>query len=301
MQTVYSAVVHRKRYFSTCALVIGLFCTFASTATVAATGEFAAKLLSDDRWESMRLQLFNERKIDEKKGVVTLNMPSRAFDSARVPVTINSVSEQSSDSYIKKIYLIVDNNPLPVAGLFTFQPNKGWDTITTELRVNEYTTARVVAEMNTGDLYMDSSFIKAIGGCSAPPSSYERSDETLFGKFNANFSQLATHLGNADDDLKFGSIEEAQLEIPILAQIRITHPNASGMQFDQFTRTYIQPHYIHTMGVEFNGDQLFKLDTNFSLSQDPLLGFNFSPPSDGKLLFYAIDSKNERFEQEFDI
>jgi len=61
------------------------------------------------------------------------------------------------------------------------EPNEGWDTIDTELRVNEYSNIRVVAERTDGSLHMDHSFIKAVGGCSAPPSSYERSDATLLG------------------------------------------------------------------------------------------------------------------------
>jgi len=296
-----SYVVCSRKLLQLLVLAVGLSGISVSTNVVAATGDFAAQLLSDERWESMRLQLFDEREIDELGGVITLNMPGRAFDSARVPVTINSISPQSDDRYIEKIYLIVDNNPLPVAGTFTFEPNKGWDTISTELRVNEYTSARVVAEMNTGELFMDSSFIKAVGGCSAPPSSYERSDKSLLGKFDAQFSEVRTEYGLTDDAPKFSASEDVQIEVPLLAEIRITHPNASGMQFDQFTRTYIPPHYIHTMGVEFNGDQLFKLDTNFSMSQDPKLGFNFSPPSEGELLIYAIDSKDKRFEQVFNI
>jgi len=282
-------------------VLVGFLLAFVGTSASAATGDFAAKILSEDRWNSMRLQLFHEREIDEQGGVISLDMPGRAFDSARVPVTIKAELPQSDDRFIEKLYLIVDNNPLPVAGTFTFQPNKGWDTIVTELRVNEYTSARVVAEMNTGELFMDSRFIKAVGGCSAPPSSYERSDKLRLGKFNASFSEFETKFAKQDNAIKFNPLDKLELEVPMLAKIRITHPNASGMQFDQFTRTYIQPHYIHTMGVAFNGDQLFTLDTNFSLSQDPMLGFNFSPPNKGELLIYAIDSKNQRFEQVFDI
>ena len=88
-------------------------------------------------------------------------------------------------------------------------------------------------------------------------------------------------------------------KVPALARIRIVHPNASGMQFDQMSRTYIPAHYIHTMYAEYNGDPIFHLDTNFSLSQDPVLGFNFKPQEDGELRLSAIDSKKNTFQKKW--
>jgi len=90
-------------------------------------------------------------------------------------------------------------------------------------------------------------------------------------------------------------------KVPAIARIRLVHPNASGMQFDQFTRTYIPAHFIHTMGAELNGQPLFTLATNFSLSQDPVLGFNFVPEDDGELTIYAIDSEKRRFEKSWPV
>ena len=172
---------------------------------------------------------------------------------------------------------------MPVAGTFLFEPNDGWQTIETELRVNEYSGMRVIAEMSNGDLHMDSRFVKAVGGCSAPPSSYDRSDQSRFGVFEASVDNLLNP------------------RLPALARIRIVHPNASGMQFDQMSRTYIPAHYIHTMAAEFNDEPLFTLETNFSLSQDPFLAFNFEPKEDGVLKLYALDSKNERFQKSWRI
>ncbi len=239
--------------------------------------------LIDERWSMLREQVFADRPILETAEVISLQAPGRAFDSARVPVTLRALSNQSVDSYIKKLYVIVDKNPVPVAATFTFEPNDGWQTIDTELRINEYTYMRVVAELNTGELHMDSSFVKAQGGCSAPPSSYERSNQSLLGGFEASITNLLDP------------------KVPALARIRINHPNASGMQFDQMSRTYIPAHYIHTMGAEFNDKPIFHLETNFSLSQDPILGFNFEPTENGELKMYAVDSKQQRFERKWQI
>jgi len=136
---------------------------------------------------------------------------------------------------------------------------------------------RVIAELNNGELHMDSKFIKAVGGCSAPPSSYDRSDQSQFGSIQASIADLLNP------------------KLPASANIRIVHPNASGMQFDQISRTYIPAHFIHTMVAEFNDQPLFRLDTNFSMSQDPQIGFNLGSTKEGILKLYALDSKDQRF------
>jgi len=233
----------------------------------------------DSRWVALKSQLFEERDIIVNAGIIQLDAPARAFDAARVPVTLRTLKPQTEPSYISKLHLIVDQNPVPVAATFNFEPNKGWNTINTELRVNEYSEIRVLAELNTGEVHMAHSFIKAVGGCSAPPSSYERSDKTKLGRFDGGIDRFVNP------------------KQPAVARFRLSHPNASGMQFDQFTRTYIPPHYIHTIKAEFNGEALFTVDTNFSLSQDPVLGFNFKPDSDGELSIEAIDSENQTYKE----
>ncbi len=243
----------------------------------------ADKTLVDDRWGQLRAQLFADRELTEGEAIISLTAPGRAFDAARVPITVHATSALPEDRYIRKLFIVVDNNPLPVAGTFTFEPNNGWDTVNTELRINEYSHLRVIAELDDGALHMTTAFVKATGGCSAPPSSYERSDATLLGSFRGGINEFLNPAS------------------PAVATVRVVHPNASGMQFDQYSRTYIQPHYIHTMGAEFNGRTLFTLETNFSLSQDPVLGFNFSPEEDGTLTIYALDSKDSRFEESWDL
>ena len=37
------------------------------------------------------------------------------------------------------------------------------------MRIDEYTFVRAIAETNDGQLYMATRFVKASGGCSAPP------------------------------------------------------------------------------------------------------------------------------------
>jgi len=237
----------------------------------------------EERWSLLKAELFGDREIQTNSGIVQIEVPARAFDGARVPVTARSLLADDEARFVAKLFLVVDNNPLPVAATFSFASDQGWSTIDTELRINEYSFTRVIAELSDGSLHMDAAFVKAVGGCSAPPSSYDRSDAALLGKFSGGIEQILNP------------------KVPAIARIRLVHPNASGMQFDQFSRTYIPAHFVHTMGAEFNGESLFTLATNFSLSQDPVLGFNFKPAKPGELLIYAMDSKDQRFEQTWDV
>lgn len=250
---------------------------------------------SDQRWNAIKPTIFGERPITASDEIVHLETPHRAFNGSRVEVTMRALIPQSEDYYIKKLYLIIDKNPLPLAGTFKFEPNKGWATIETEVRINEYSKVRVVAETSDNTLHMTDRFVKAVGGCSALPDSYDRSDANTFGRMDLTMTEpLIKSISEPSTELLNG-------EQPSMAKFKLIHPNASGMQYDQFTRTYIPAHYVHTIVAKFNDREIFTLDTNFSLSQDPSVSFNFVPLEDGEVTIYAIDSKNERFEQSWPI
>ena len=85
-----------------------------------------------------------------------------------VPVAIRTRLAQSPDRYIKRLYLVVDRNPAPLAAVFNMTPESGRADIETRVRVEQYTDIRVVVEMNDDSLHMTSRYVKASGGCSAP-------------------------------------------------------------------------------------------------------------------------------------
>jgi hypothetical protein len=70
---------------------------------------------------------------------------------------------------VRKLHLVIDNNPSPMGAVFSYTPDSGRAEIETRVRVEEYTTVRAVAEFNDGRLVMVSRFLKASGGCSHPP------------------------------------------------------------------------------------------------------------------------------------
>ena len=120
-------------------------------------------------WEPIKLLMFGDRVInpDDRK-IVSVYLNTRAQDATTVPIMVKSEIDQTEKEYIKSIYLIVERNPSPTAGVFHFTPESGRARVETRLRFEEFSFVRAVAEMNDGRLYMSQRFVKAAGGCSSP-------------------------------------------------------------------------------------------------------------------------------------
>jgi sulfur-oxidizing protein SoxY len=84
----------------------------------------------------------------------------RADDASTVPVVVKAQMDQTEKEYIKSIYVIVERNPSPAAGVFHFTPQSGRAQVETRLRFEDYSFVRAVAEMNDGSLYMAQRWVK---------------------------------------------------------------------------------------------------------------------------------------------
>ena len=63
-------------------------------------------------------------------------------------------------------------------------------------------------------------------------------------------------------------------------------------QFDQVSRNYIPAFYVHTIGARLDGKPLLDVETNFSLSENPVVDVTFRDQvSQSDLSVFAIDSK----------
>lgn len=245
-----------------------------------------------ERWEGLKQAMFGDRSITEGDDVIALDAPSRAHDAAVVPIVVRSMDPGRS---IKQVHLVVDKNPLPLAGIFNFTEEAGdWRSFETRIRINEYTHVRAIGELTDGSLHMTSRFVKAAGGCSAP----------AMGDLEAAIAR-AGKMKILIDEIKEESTQTAALSSPVEAKasavIKISHPNNSGMQFDQVSRNYIPAFFVHTIGAEINGRPLLNVETNFSLSENPVVRLSFSPEVDhSEITAFAVDSKGNRYEQSLD-
>ena len=258
------------------------FCVFTFSALCWAAEE--PMLQSEvDIWATfLKPKHFGEREIIEGKSVIELRVPQRAEDAGVVPISMNAKIPQTDAQYIQRIYVFVDKNPKPLAGTFHLTPQMGKADLAMRLRINEYTSVRVVAETNTGELHMDSGFTRASGGCSEPPP----------------FLKLKEARANAGK-MKFRSSQTD--EATALGQLIISHPNVTGLQLNQRTRAFIPAHYVTKVVISFNGTHIMTAETDISISEDPSFRFFFQPEKGGVITAEMTDSKGQYSKHEFEV
>lgn len=247
----------------------------------------AAQLKSGDspdtspRWQQVRASLFGTRKIaDDGDAVVKLDVPVRAEDAALMPLALRAQFAQTEQRHVKKVWLVIDNNPSPLSSVFTYTLASGQADIETRVRIDEYTFVRAISETNDGQLHASTRFVKASGGCSAPPGKDAAAAQATLGQMRLRVA------GDAPQARK-----------PVLAQLMVSHPNDSGFVFDQVSRQYVPPHFVRKVDISYAGQLVLSADIDFSISENPNLRFFFVPQGDGELKAEVVDSKDLKFEQ----
>jgi sulfur-oxidizing protein SoxY len=236
-----------------------------------------------ENWKKVRTSLFHDRAIAAaSEAIVALEAPARAEDAAVVPISIRAGFVQSETYYIDKIWLIIDNNPSPVSAIFSFTPASGRADIETRVRVDEYTHVRAIAELNDGSLHMATRWVKASGGCSAPPGKDALAALATLGRMKLRIEDGGGHASSGRD--------------PLMAQLMISHPNNSGLAMEQFSRQFTPAHFVRRIDISYAGQLVMSADIDFSISENPNLRFYFLPRNDGELKAEVVDSRDLRFE-----
>ena len=71
---------------------------------------------SEETWNSIRGDIFKDRPILDGSGLVVLDAPRRAEDSAIVPIGMRVNFAADDKRTLKSLTLVIDENPAPVAG-----------------------------------------------------------------------------------------------------------------------------------------------------------------------------------------
>ncbi len=248
----------------------------APATTVAAPGGLpnATHDASSPEWDRIRARLFPGRTLQPGQGTVQVIAPLRAAYGASVPVKVVSKLPQRPELYVRRMFLVVDKNPSPVAAVFDLTTEVGQADVETRLRVDEYSHVRVVSELSDGSLHTDSRYVKTSGGCSAPPN---RDAPHLIGK---TMLKLAGEL---------------RMEQPVPADVTVLHPNDTGFELNQQTVMYIPPHFVRSIRVSYAGRKVFDAELDFSVSENPTFRFNFVPHGKGELRAEVTDTKDGQF------
>jgi len=227
-------------------------------------------------WDPIRQLIFGDRVINpDDRDVIRVYLNLRADDASTVPVAVKSQIDQTDKDYIKSIYLIVERNPSPTAGVFHFTPSSGRAQVETRLRFEDFSFVRAVAEMNDGKLYMSQRWVKAAGGCSAP-NAKNFVPEALLGKMKLRFD---------DDTVSYGK--------PNLVQLMIRHPNESALAAD-FDAEKV-PQFVRSVRVSYDGRPVMDAEVDFSISDNPNFRFFFNPQGKGELKIEVEDTHDRKF------
>jgi sulfur-oxidizing protein SoxY len=233
---------------------------------------------SSPRWKAVRQSVWGAQPIAAAtEAQLVLAAPKRAGDPAFVPIAVKSTLAPGQPGSIKRITLVIDNNPSPIAAILDFPEGGALPAFETRTRIDEYSHVRAIAETRDGKLLMASRYVKASGGCSAPPGGDLAAMEASMGKM----------LFRADTQGSTGGA--------IAVQWTLSHPNHSGMAMDQFTRQYTPAHFLRTVRFTQGERLLLEADVDFALSENPTLRFEFVPQGNAPLKAEAADTRDKRF------
>lgn len=252
----------------------------AATAALAA-GESQSPV---DVWATLlKPKYFGTTPITEGRAIIDMKTPYRSEDAAFTPVSISAAIAQSDARYIKDIYVFVENNPQPLAGIFHLTPASGRADLALRVRVDQYTNIRAVAVLNTGEHHMVTNFVKAQGGCSAPAA--------------GDFDKAMTHIG----EMKFRAVSDDAHADLMIGQFLLSHPNVTGMQKDQKTQLIRPEHYVKSIRLYEGDTLLMTAETGFSVSEDPSFRFFFRPSGASVIRAEVEDSKGMHWQETFKI
>ena len=265
-------------------LLVFLILLFSSTLAFAeSSGDIAYCSKSEEcreqRWIELKQSVFGDKEIKSGDGVIELDTPKRAPDGAFVPLNFKTV--ELKNDHVSKVHLVIDMNPSPYSGAFTFTNKINKIDLSTRIRLDAYSHVRVIAETKKGEYFMAANFVKASGGCAAPPLGDMAS-------MIANAGKMKVKLKNNENNI-------------VNAKIMIQHPQFNGLQTNPVTTAMIEAFYIEKVNVSYNDEAIMSLESDISISQDPTFRFNFSTNEGGKLKITAndTDGKEYRFSKEY--
>lgn len=228
----------------------------------------AGAALADDQqpsgamWDFLRAKYYGDKPmglVDET--YMSLEIPSNTPDPAATPLTLHFADAPAAR--IKRVRVFVDNNPSPLVATFELG-DPAVTQIDLHVRIDRFTSVRAVAERADGGLEMRSAWVKASGGCSAPPSAAA---------------------GGVLGEVRLRSGEDAK---SLLVSIR--HPNSSGFQIDPRTGDNIPAHYISHIRIEAGGRTLLDAETGISVSENPTLRIASDQSLPAPVTVDAVDS-----------
>jgi sulfur-oxidizing protein SoxY len=219
---------------------------------------------SGSAWELLRAKYYGDKPmgmVDEN--FMSLDAPSNTPDPAATPLTLKFAAAEHRR--VRQVRVFIDNNPSPLVATFALSGATPVTEIDMRVRIDRFTSVRAVAETENGELEMRSTWVKASGGCSAPPGAAG---------------------GGVLGEIRVRPSEDAKS-----VQVGIRHPNASGFQIDPKSGDPIPAHYISHIRINAGAELLLDAETGISLSENPTLRVSSDRTLPLPLRIDAVDSE----------
>ncbi len=235
-----------------------------------------------DLWPGLKAEIFGERAIAENDGVVTLFAPDNAEDAALVPISVRF--PPATSRAIVAMTLLVDRNPAPVAATFKFGDafrsgaDVGERQLATRIRIDSFSRVRAIVETADGKLHMATRFVAGAGGCSATPSK--------------DMEAALADLGRIDiKTLSEPRRGDAWRE----TQVKIKHPNFTGLQMDPISRGYVPARFVNDLEITSAGQLLVRMEGGISISENPHLRLSYGAGGSDAIEVHASDNAGASF------
>lgn len=244
---------------------------------------FTAQAEADAKlWLVVKEAFFAKRDIKEVT-FLKIDAPRRAESGAQVPVTFSYDKSAANGIDIKKIYVLVDANPIQLASTYHLTDMLGNFQLATRVRFETDSFIRLVGESADGKLYMAAKEIRAAGGCGGTVDGDDAAIRAAAGKIKLR----------VEEPVKIGSAASTIFNI--------RHPMRTGLQRDLVSQGYVPAYYINKASFTYNGKPVMTVDVGVGTSEDPYMKFNFTPDAPGKLEVIATDNEGKTFTEQVEV
>ena len=233
-------------------------------------------------WSVIKEAFFPKRDIQEVD-FIKIDAPRRAESGAQVPVTYSIDNATAKGVVIKKLYAIVDANPIPLTATYHLTDMLGNFKLSTRIRFETDAFVHLIGETADGKLYGATRPIRAAGGCGGTVDGDEAEIRATAGKIKLN----------VETPIKFGS--------ETVATFIIKHPMRTGLQRDLVSQGYVPAFYINKASFTYNGQPVMSVDVGVGTSEDPYYKFNFIPAGPGTLEVKATDNEGKEFSHSLEV
>ena len=239
-------------------------------------------LRASETWEILRSDVTDAETFLDGNELFYFQAPKAAYDPAYVPFTIRQ--KRGTGERVTHLTIVVDENPAPMAAAFEFGPLIGDLYLDSRVRYDTPSNIRAIAKTDKGNTYMVGRFVNAAGGCAAgapkdPVAALKGVGKMKLRQFKARGSTGGTS----------GTVRQAQL--------KIRHPNFTGMQTNADGSPPIEARFVDMIEVRLGDELLFRMTGGFSISEDPSFRFTFIDNGAQAITVHATDTTGAVFKQ----